>query len=242
MKKRILSLVFVLVLCIISALPAYAAEEPYFVDFAQLVSDSTDYETLENKLAEVSEENKMDVVIVTLETMDGMSGKDCAEQLHEDLGYASDCVMLVVSMEDRDVNVSSFGEDGREIISVSDCDSIREAITNDLSNGDYYDAFELYISEVEDTIYNYNHFNFGFNILISVGIGLVIAIIAVLVMKSQLKSVRFQSAAANYLKPGSMQVDNAYDNFLYRNVNKVAKPKNESSSGSGGSNSSSGKF
>lgn len=241
MKKRILAFVFAIVLCAISALPAFASVEPYyFVDAAGLISDYDEIQNIEQKLADVSKKNKIDIAIVTVDSMDGQSGKEFAEFAHESLEYTSDCVMLLVSMEYRDVTVSSFGERGRDIISTSDCDSIRTAVTPDLSDGDYYEAFTNFAEEVDSTIYNAEHFNIFFSLLISLGVGIVIALIVVLVMKSQLKSVRFQSAAANYLKEGSMQVTAAYENFLYRNVSRT--PKSTSSSSSGSSNSSSGKF
>lgn len=241
MKKRILAFLFAIVLCAMSALPAFASVEPYyFVDAAGLISDYDEFQSIEQKLADVSKKNKIDIAIVTVDSMDGQSGKEFAEFAHESLEYTSDCVMLLVSLEYRDVTVSSFGDRGRDLISVSDCESIREAITNDLTNADYYEAFIKFAEEVDSTIYNSEHFNIWFSLVISVGIGLVIALIVVLVMKSQLKSVRFQSAAANYLKEGSMQVTGAYENFLYRNVTRTPKSTNSSSSGS--SNSSSGKF
>ena len=69
-------------------------------------------------------------------------------------------------------------------------------------------------------------------LLICLGIGLVIALIATGIMKGQLKSVRSQSAAADYVKSGSLQVTEAHDLFLYRNIVRHPKPKSNNS-GSG---------
>ena len=63
-------------------------------------------------------------------------------------------------------------------------------------------------------------------ILICIGFGLLIGLITVLVMKSQLKSVRPQNAAADYVTAGSFQLRNSRDIFLYRHVRRTARPKN----------------
>ena len=63
-------------------------------------------------------------------------------------------------------------------------------------------------------------------VLICVGIGLLIGLITVLVMRAQLKSVRPQNAAMSYVIPGSFHLRHSRDIFLYRNVTRTARPKN----------------
>ena len=58
-------------------------------------------------------------------------------------------------------------------------------------------------------------------------------------MNGKLKSVKFQTAADNYVKEGSMNITESRDLFLYRTVTSVAKPKNDDSSSDGGFHSSS---
>ena len=45
-------------------------------------------------------------------------------------------------------------------------------------------------------------------------------------MKSKLKTVRFQAAASNYMKNGSLNITESRDLFLYNTVTRTAKPKN----------------
>ena len=71
-------------------------------------------------------------------------------------------------------------------------------------------------------------FNIFGSIIISLVVGAVIALIVTLIMKGQLKSVRYQSAASNYLKAGSMKVTLSREFFLYRNVSKIKKADNNS--------------
>lgn len=63
-------------------------------------------------------------------------------------------------------------------------------------------------------------------ILICVLIGIVIAFVVTGIMKAQLKSVRKQRAASNYVVDGSFRLTNRTDIFLYRNVSRRERPKN----------------
>ena len=70
-------------------------------------------------------------------------------------------------------------------------------------------------------------------------VGIVCAFVVTGSMKSKLKTVRSEAAAKNYIRPGSLSIEQQSDVFLYKNVSKV---RIESSSGgssgrSGGSSS-----
>ena len=56
--------------------------------------------------------------------------------------------------------------------------------------------------------------------------GIVIAFIVVGIMKAQLKTVRKQNNAANYVVDGSFHLTNRAEFFLYRNVVRRERPKN----------------
>lgn len=56
-------------------------------------------------------------------------------------------------------------------------------------------------------------------------IGLVIGFIVVSAMKSQLKSVRRESAAANYLAADSLNLTISTDRFLYENTTRTPRAK-----------------
>ena len=58
-------------------------------------------------------------------------------------------------------------------------------------------------------------------------VGIVVAFIVTLIMKGQLKSVRQQRAAANYVVPGSFRLTARSDVFLYRNVVRRERPKSK---------------
>ena len=62
-------------------------------------------------------------------------------------------------------------------------------------------------------------------LLISIVIGVVIGLITVSVMKNQLRSVRRQSGAANYLKSDSLNLTLSRDQYLYENTTRTPKAK-----------------
>ena len=85
---------------------------------------------------------------------------------------------------------------------------------------EYGEEEEYYIDEVKE------EFNVGKKLLISFVVGLVLALIITGIMRSGMKSVRFQNAARNYIKQDSMVVTKSMDLYLYSRVTKVAIPKN----------------
>jgi uncharacterized protein len=126
-----------------------------------------------------------------------------------------------------------------------------------LSDSEFAEAFRLFGTLCDDFITQartgdpYDDHNLPqepYPVLMWVGIslvvGLVVALIVTAIMRSKLKSVRYKNQAMDYVRPGSMQVTESRDIFLYRNVTRRPRPK-PSSSGGGRSSSgggTSGKF
>ena len=256
-KKRILTVLFALLLCMVVVIPTFAASDlPRLVDNADLLTDSEE-STLLSKLNEISERQQADVVVVTADTLDGKTPMDYADDFYDYNGYGfgadKDGVLLLVSLEDRDWWISTTGY-GITAITDAGIEYISEKFLSDLSDGDYADAFTTYAELCDDFFtqarsgqpYDTGHmpkqpFNIARNLLIALIVGFVIALIATGVMKGKLKTVRFQSAASNYVKANSMNVTESRDMFLYTHVDRRAKPKDtDSSSGSGTHTSSSG--
>ena len=81
--------------------------------------------------------------------------------------------------------------------------------------------------------------------LICLGIGAVVALIVVLVMAAQHKNVRRKTQAGDYVKPGSFQLTQCLDLYLYQTTTRRRKPQNNSSGGrssGGGGGHRSGSF
>ena len=59
----------------------------------------------------------------------------------------------------------------------------------------------------------------------SVIVGVIVALIAVSVMKSKLKTVKWKNNATDYCRQGSFRLTNSAEFFLYSTVTRVARPK-----------------
>ena len=245
MKKRIVSLLLALMLCAALVVTAYASEmNEYFVyDDADLLTDSEEM-ALEEKLGELSQTYEAQIVVATIDTMDGGDIDDYLEFAYDtlELGYGADYdgVLLLVCMDPREYRILSNGFAG-DAIDTGAIDSIGDAIVSDLSDGNYADAFETFADECEyylDGYINGFAFNVGKNLVICLIIGLVAAMIVTGFWKNQLKSVRKQNQANAYVKAGSMQITQSGDYFMYRNVTRIQRQS--SSSDSGGSSRSTG--
>lgn len=248
--KRIVTLLLALALCLTMAVQVSAARMPRLVDAADLLTDSQEAELLE-RLDTVSAELQADVVIVTLESCGGHSADQVIEAFYDEYDYGfggnRDGVMLLLSMAERDYRILSNGF-AADAITMSEIDEIGEHIVEELSAGEYMEAFMEFTSlckyEIEGERNGFP-FNFGLSLGVSAAIGIAVALIATGIMRSKLKSVRSQTGAREYAKPGSMKLTRSSDLFLYRTLNRRRKPQQSSGSrggGGGGRNVGGGKF
>ena len=146
-------------------------------------------------------------------------------------------MVLMLSMTERDWRILSNGF-GADAITPGDIDFIGGQIVDELSAGEYMDAFLEFIDLCTHEINNERYgvpFQFGMWLAVSLGIGLVTALIATAAMRGQLKSVHSQTGARQYCKLGDFRVTNSRDLLLYRNVDRRAIPKESSYSSSGSS-------
>ena len=214
------------------------------LDEADLLNDSEEL-ALEEKLADLSSKYGAQIVVCTIESMDGGDIDEFLEYIYDymEFGYGEnrDGVLLLVCMDPREYRILSNGFAGVAIDS-GDIDTIGDAIVSDLSDGDYAAAFDEFAEQCDyylDGHINGFPFNFGKNLLICLVIGIIAGVVVAFVLKGQLKTVRKQNQANVYVKPGSMQVTVRNDFFLYREVSK-SKKESSSSSGSGSSRSTGG--
>ena len=218
---------------------ASAAQLPRLVDAAELLSADQEADLLA-RLDQVSGELKCDVVIVTMDSCGGHSPDDVIEAFYDEYGYGygtnRDGVVLLLSMAERDWRILSNGF-ASDAIPPSDIESIGDHIVEELSAGEYYEAFMEFATlckyEIEGERYGFP-FDFGMSLLISIVIGFAVAFIATGIMRSRLRSVRAQTGAREYTVPGSMQLTRANDLFLYRTLNRRHKPQQSSSGSRGG--------
>ena len=248
--KKFYIMMLVLLLCISAVTPAFAQNAlPRVVDQADLLTDAEEASLL-SKLDTISNKQGMDVVVVTADTLEGKSPTAYADDFYDYNGYSEDGILLLVSMEDRDWWISTAGY-GITAFTDAGIEYVGDQFVPSLSDGNYADAFEIYADTCDVFItqaktgdpYDTHNlpkepFDFLLNLGVCLVIGLLIGAIVTAVMKSQLKTVRSQSGAANYVKTGSLNVTHRQDLFLYRDVQRTEKPKD--SGGSSTHTSSSG--
>ena len=232
--KRVFCLLAILVLLATLTMPVHAAA-PLVTDNANLLSEDEEKE-LQEYLQSCSDELDMDVVVVTVNGLDGLSPERFARRFYEENGYDSDCALLLVSMADRDWYIYTHGK-GADEISDSERDEIADGFLSKLSAGNYLSAFKAFGKGVKEYAAGMPEY-VGW--LICIGIGIVVGLISVLVMRAQLKSVHMQHSAGNYVVDNSFHVTGSHDFFLYRTVTRTRIPRSSGSSGGGGGGRGSG--
>ena len=256
MKRKLLSVLFAVVICFSAVIPVCAEESlPRLVDNADLLTN-IEKTSLLLQLDNISEKQKMDIVVVTTDSLEGYTPMEYADDFFDYNGYGygenRDGILLLISMEDNDWYISTTGY-GITAVTDAGREYMSQQFLPYLSDGDYAKAFSTYAQLCDEFIamakagepFDVGNlpkepFKIWFNVLIALGIGFVFAIIVVLYMKSKLKSVRFQPAASSYVRNGSMNITQSGDFFLYSHLDRRARPKDNDSGGSSTHTSSSG--
>ena len=251
--KQFLTLILTLSFCLFLCFPVFAGEQmPRLIDNVDLLTNSEESSLLAT-LNEISERQGVDIVVLTVYSLDGKSPRAYADDFYDNSGYAYDGILLLLSMEFRDWYISTSGY-GITALTDAGIDYISDQFLPALSSGDYADAFMTYATLCDNFIdearagtpYDIGTlpkvpFAVGQKLLLSLVIGFVIAFIITSIMKSKLKSVKAQAAANNYVKAGSLQITHSHDRFLYRHVDRRPRPQNNGGGGSSTHTSSSGR-
>ena len=244
-----------LVLLLALAVPAFDGFADLYYrmnDSAEVLTEDEDNE-LEASLEELSVRQSFDVVVATIDSLEG-EGSTSMEEYADDLydycqfGYGEnrDGVLLLVSIGDRKWHISTCGY-GITAFTDAGIQYLGEQMTPDMADGDYAAAFRTFIQWTDTYVtvaregHPYDVDNMPHEPLsimylgLALVIGLVTALIVTGVMKSQLKSVAPQQDATSYVRQGSMKLTNQRDLYLYRDVHRTERPKESSSNDSGGS-------
>lgn len=222
--------------------------KPRVVDDADLLTYEEEQELLK-KLDEISERQNCDVVVVTTNSLYGQDVTAYADDFYDYNGYRDDGILLLISMEDRDWALSTKGF-GITAFTDKGMDELKKKVLPSLSTGSYYNAFDTYADlcdqyitqAVEGEPYDIGNLpDQGFQPFwfpLAAAIGAVFGFGSASREKSKLKSVRRQRSATSYLVPGSLDVTDSHDHYLFSRTTRVQRPKSSSSSGSHGGGSS----
>ena len=223
-------------------------------DEAGLLSED-EADSLLAQLDEISERQSCDVIVVTVASLDGKTAESYADDYFDYEGYGmgedNSGILFLITMSERKWWISTHGE---AIYDFTDAgqEYMAEQFQSDLSDGYYYDSFTTFTDLCQEFLVQAQTgepFDKGnlpekplspWALPISIGIGLVIALIITGIMRGQMKTVRMKPDAADYMVDGSLQITRSNDVFLYHQVTKTAKPKDDDSGGSSVHTSSSG--
>ena len=229
--KKIFTYLLTFLLILSMAVPAFAAESvvPRVVDNADLLSSEQE-SSLEREISNLRSELSLDIVIVTTYGTGSKSIQAYADDFYDNngYGYGSDNsgILLLLDMENREWYMSTCGEAIR-IFSDNDLDDLGEEIVDDLSEGDYYEAFSRWLDELPGYVEDYREGDSLFRHLpLALVIGLVAAAITILIMRSSMNTAKLQKGAVDYMRDGSFHLRQRSDVFLYSRVSRVPRPKN----------------
>lgn len=155
--KRIFALLTVLLLAASFNFGAFAFNGEFVIDDADLL---TDYEEdmLEELILKLNEYHSINLVIHTTFDTDGKYIENYADDYYDDGGFRADGLIFVISMAERDYYTSTCGY-LVDYMPGYDIDAICEPVVPYLSDGQYYEAFELYLTRVSD--YLNGEFDYG---------------------------------------------------------------------------------
>ena len=247
MKRRIISLLAVLLVLTIFVLPV-SASSPRLADEADLLSD-TECAAIEKQLDELSAQYGLDVVLVTTDSTGSRTPMEYADDYFDYNDYAPDGVLLLVSMEESDWWISTTGY-GITAFTDAGIAYIGDKVVPYLSDREYAQAFtafadlcDQFLSQAKagDPFDTHNlpkePFKLVRNAIIALVIGLASAFFATGSMKKKLKSVVQKSQANDYVTPGSLQITQSRDFHLYTHLDR--REKAQSSSGGSSTHTSS---
>jgi len=261
MKKGFNLFLIILLLVSIMPLSAYgeaatadARQLPRLVDSAGLLTEEQAVKLTE-KLDEISERQNFDVVIITVDSLDGYTSTEYADDAFDYNGFGMganyDGILLLISMEERGWAISTHGY-GITAFTDAGQKYMVDSFIGHLSDGDFYEGFDKFADLADSFITQaktgapYDANNLPKKpmspvwIPISILGGALIGAIITGVMKSSLKSVSKQRVAGNYLVSTVMSPYSSKDLYLYSVVTRTEKPK-ESEGGSSTHISSSGR-
>jgi uncharacterized protein len=208
-------------------------------DYAGLLADG-EVAKLEDMADTYGAKRETSFIILTTNDTGGKDIVDYTEDFYdkEAPGYDKphgNTAILTIDMKNRDVYLAGFYK-AEEYLDDSRLDLIREKITPDLTDGNYYDAFHSFIETSSkymgirpgvnpDNIL----FNLWFQILISLGVA---GIFVGLMLYSSGGRITVNDRA--YMDAGNSKVLDRRDAYLRTTVTKQRKPSNNNNNGGGG--------
>ena len=227
MKRKLISLMLSLI-CLMAWVLSAEAKGSFVQDFANIVTGEEE-SLLTRSCQSVRDSHGVDVVILTTPELYGRPAQDFADDFYDNNGYQADGVLFLVDMGSRQWHISTAGT-AIQMLSDRDLEDIEDTVIPYFAEGRYYGGFARFLKILPG--YLSNDEGSGINILLSLGAGACIAAVVLLIMGSTMNTKQPQRSAYNYEVEGTYHLRTHQDLFLYSNVSKRAKPKNNDSGSS----------
>ena len=258
MIKKVLSIVFAIVLVFGLSVCACAEEQRFVFDDAGVLTyhEIAEFEGRANILYQTW---GCEVYIITYESLMEYEAWELNELLYAELkeyyGAGEDVVMLTLAMEERQYDILAHGY-GNTVFTDYGKDVMAERFLDDFAIDDWYWGFNDYLNTCDEFLemaangepFDVSSDEGGSNILgviIIVLISCLVAFGVCLVFKAQMKTARIATEAHDYQK--ELDLTNQYDRFSHRDIQRVYNPPEEDNDGgttvnSNGSSHKSGGF
>lgn len=251
MKKSSSVMLFTLIFLVVLLPFRVNANQPNIVDQAEVFT-SDEYIDLLQQADSLSYHFRIDAVIVTIDTLNGRNIQAAADDFYDDPanGYGPDGVLLLYAVEDREIAISTAGEC---IYMLNDrrLDTLLDRLVDYLRDGEVYEGMADYLGRLYTYCDGYtpgeydNPENSTFSpvvrIFVALIIGMISAFITISVMKSKMHTARLKNDAADYITPGTYNLYECQDFFLYSHTSKTRREtENRSSTHTGSSGRSHG--
>ena len=147
MKRKLICAILCLLVVLSSAGICFAEPLPCVVDEAGLLSQQ-ETDSLTEKAEDLRHTYEMDVVILTVTSLNGKSSMAYAEDYYDESGYGIDAqrsgVLFLLAMEEREWYIDTSGD---AVYAVSDYALLQmeEMVLPYLRDGDYYTAFDVWL-------------------------------------------------------------------------------------------------
>ena len=247
MTKKIISIIFAIILVLGMSVTALAEEQRFVFDDAGILTyDET--EEFNERAKSISSEYGCGVYIVTIESLGGYDAWEFNEMVYDELveyyNSGEDVIVLLLSMGERKYDIMAHGY-GNTAFTDYGKDVMAERFLDDFADDDWYWGFNDYLNTCEEfleTARNGEPFDVGsegdsfganlFGVVIAIIVSCVIALLICLVLRAQMKTARRAVEAHDYAK--KLVLTNQYDTFSHRDIRRVYNPPHDNDNNSGG--------
>jgi len=248
-------LILTVVLLLGLSAPAFAMEIDRVTDIAGVLTGAQ-LAQLNVVADEISEKNRCDVFIITVDTLDGLDVEDLAWEAFDlfELGYGSErsILLLLLSIEERDFALIAYGfgntaftDHGKDVM-------LDRHILPLLAENKYFAAFATYLDKASEylemaragnpfdidndpvLLAEKSRENFWIKLGITILLPLLIAGVLCFRWKSQMKTATLKREAGQYIPQGGFRLTHSSDQFLFSTETRRTIETNSSGGSSGG--------